>query len=122
MKQPMESKVLELISIVQEKIALYEHYSDVMEAFAKTKDVISEKLYTDAAMMMFEAHKHKVLEIVTILEEIRSHVAGDSNIEPDVKQSLIDTNKELTAKYQSEYDLMKQYMNFVWKDKINAMK
>lgn len=118
----MESKVLELISIVQEKIALYEHYSDVMEAFAKTKDVISEKLYTDAAMMMFEAHKHKVLEIVTILEEIRSHVAGDSNIEPDVKQSLIDTNKELTAKYQSEYDLMKQYMNFVWKDKINAMK
>lgn len=122
MEKTAINKSLDLYTIAQEKIALYDHYTDVMEAFAKTKDVIDGKLYTDVAMMMFDAHKHKSLEIVTVLEEMRSLVESDENITPELKQFLLTLNEKITAKYRGEYDFTKSYMNFCWEKFANAMK
>ena len=122
MEKTAINKSLDLYTIAQEKIALYDHYTDVMEAFAKSKDVIDGKLYTDVAMMMFDAHKHKSLEIVTVLEEMRSIVEDDENITPELKQFLINLNEKITAKYRGEYDFTKSYMNFCWEKFANAMK
>ena len=91
MEKTAINKSLDLYTIAQEKIALYDHYTDVMEAFAKTKDVIDMTGYSQASI----ARKIKDGVLPIAKKEGNRNLFDKKVVEELINQGKLKRNKKV---------------------------
>lgn len=119
-KEEYMQKSLEIAHVISEKAKLALKYDDTMREFVKFRDKFSSDLFIDVGRMLIDAHRHKVLEVITCLEE-QERLVSENEPDPCKKIELLNQINEFKKPYENDYKTARKYMDIIFKEDKKAM-
>lgn len=82
----------------------------VMKEFQDKRDLLGTEMWSNCAKLMTAGYKSQLLEIIVLIEDIKSFILAEGRVE---KTELLDQLDEWLSHYRGEYERNRKVMDLV---------